>query len=332
MTLDADHSVQPPEHTDADIMKLPFTDLYMTISERHSNIPVRFRPDPTKVNETGNYLVPRKYQQAVEEIRQAIIERPEMDGTIQYSGLRLRFSKFEAAEDTEWAAVRAVPLDLPDLNTLRLNSALRKEIQGWGRKRGLVLIGGKTGDGKTTTAIASLRYYLEQFGGLAITCEDPIEYQFQGAISNKGYCLQTEIKSEEDWATSMRGIMRRRPEYILIGEIRSSEAAEQLLKATTSGHLVFATIHAASAADTIQAILHLAENKLGPIARSILADRLVGIIHQTLRKDGPHVDAVIPDKDNEEILRNLILTGDMGAMNSKQVRVFPPAREKPTNI
>lgn len=310
---------------EADIMQLPFTDLYMTISEDHLNVPTRFRPDPTKVKETGNYIVPKKYTPAIEKIRALIMERDEDDGTVQYSALRLRYSRFMAAENMAWAAVRAVPLDLPDLEGLRINTSLLKEIYGWGRQRGLVLVGGRTGDGKTTTSVAAIKYYLETFGGLAITCEDPVEYQMQGAIAQKGYCLQTEIRNEEDWATSIRGIMRRRPEYILIGEVRSSEAAEQLLKAVTSGHLVFATIHAASAADTVQAILHLAENKLGPVARSILGDRLVGIIHQTLRTDGPHIDAVIPNQLNKEQIKAIIVNGDIGSLNDNHVTTFKPS-------
>jgi len=309
---------------EADIMQLPFTDLYMTMSEAHMHVPTRFRPDPTKVKEAGNYIVPRKYQPAINKIRNMIREREEDDGTVQYSALRLRYSRFKAAEDMEWAAVRAVPLDLPDLDHLRINANLLKDIQGWGRQRGLVLVGGRTGDGKTTTSVAALKYYLEKFGGLAITCEDPVEYQLQGAISEKGYCLQTEIKNEEDWAKSIRGIMRRRPEYILIGEVRSPEAAEQLLKAVTSGHLVFATIHAASAADTVQAILHLAENKLGPVARSILGDRLVGILHQTLRTDGPHIDAVIPNQHNKEQIKAIIVNGEVGSLNDNHVTTFKP--------
>lgn len=309
------------------IMDLPFTDLYMTVSEPHLHIPVRFRPDPTKTRETsgtGNYIVPKKFQNEIEKIRQLIMSREEDDGTVQYSALRLRYSRFQAAEEMTWAAVRAVPLDLPSLEDLRINPELLKSIRGWGKQRGLVLVGGRTGDGKTTTSVAALKYYLEAFGGLAITCEDPVEYQFQGAIGQKGYCLQTEIRDEEDWAKSIRGIMRRRPEYILIGEVRSAEAAEQLLKAATSGHLVFATIHAASAGDTVQAILQLAENKLGPVARSILADRIVGIIHQTLRADGPYVDAIIPDARNKDSIRPVILKGEIGSLDTHHIRSFKP--------
>lgn len=309
---------------DSLIMELPFTDLYMAISKQHSKMPVRFRPDPTRTQLTGNYIVPKKYQPSMDAIRNLIISRPEDDGTVQYSGLRLRYSRFWAAEDMHWAAIRAVPLDLPELEALGIHPQLLREIQGWGRKRGLVIIGGGTGNGKTTTAVGLIKYYLQNYGGLAITCEDPVEYQLQGAISDKGYCFQTEIRNEDDWSTSIRGIMRRRPEYIMIGEVRSPEAAEQLLKAATSGHLVITTIHAASAADTIQAILHLAENKLGPVAKSIIADRLVGILHQTLRMDGPHIDSIIPIKMNEQQIKGTILNGDIGALNENHVKPFKP--------
>lgn len=310
-----------------EINTLPFTDLLIKLSE--PQVPSRFRPDPTKSKLSGNLAVPSDYDEDIREIRENLQaryhENGKQKGTLQYKGFRLRYSIFAAAEDEVWAAIRAVSLDLPELDSLRMHPDMVNHIKAWGRKKGLIIVGGKTGDGKTTTCVASVKHYLESIGGFLETIEDPVEYQLQGAISQKGFCLQNEIEEDFEWNDKIKDAMRHRPDYIFVGEVRTTEAAENLLKAVTSGHLVITTIHAGNTSDTVSALLHLAENKLGPVARQIIADRLVGIIHQTLTLNGPIVRAVIPSPDsngNDEVAK-IIKKGDIAALKNHTKQFNP---------
>lgn len=304
------------------ISTLPFTDLYLRLDDDY--VPARYRPDPTRSNLVGNLTVPSVFNEDLGAIRSMLHLEVGMEGTLTYQGLRLRYARFRAAENENWAALRAVPLDLPSIDHLGLNPDFVRMIRGWGQRKGLILVGGKTGDGKTTTCVAAIRDYLERIGGLAYTCEDPIEFQLQGAVSDKGFCLQYEVTDDNDWNPAIKRAMRTRPDYIFVGEIRTPEAAEHLLKAATSGHLVLTTIHAGSVSDTISAILHLAENKLGPVARQIIGDRLVAAVHQTLTKAGPRIECVLPQDKNGDMAAGLIKNGDISNL-SNHVRTYEPA-------
>jgi len=307
-----------------EITDLPFTDLYVRLDE--GNVLARFRPDPLRSRYAGNFSVPAAFAGDVKEIRDTLVGEMVNEGTITYKGLRLRYAKFLAAEGEKWAAVRAVPLDLPDIDALGLDPTFARMLKGWGSRKGLIIVGGKTGDGKTTTCVAAIRHYLERLGGLAYTCEDPIEYQMQGAISEKGFCLQYEVVDDRDWNPAIKRAMRTRPDYIFVGEVRTAEAAEGLLKAAVSGHLVISTIHAGSVSDTISAILNLAENKLGPVARQIIADRLVAAVHQTLTRDGPRIECVAPTAgDPNDQAVSVIKSGDIANL-SNQVKRYLPAK------
>lgn len=306
-----------------EISTLPFTDLYLRLDD--ASVPARFRPDPIRTNYSGNLTVPASFNQDVGEIRSMLKDQIVPEGTLTYKGLRLRYARFLAAEGEMWAALRAVPLDLPSIEHLGLHPDFVRMVRGWGHRKGLVLVGGKTGDGKTTTCVAALRDYLERIGGLAYTCEDPIEFQLQGAVSDKGFCLQYEVVDDNDWNPAIKRAMRTRPDYIFVGEIRTPEAAEHLLKAATSGHLVLTTIHGGSVSDTISAILHLAENKLGPVARQIIADRLVAAVHQTLTKAGPRIQCIVPQDGSSDMIAQVIKGGDISNL-SNQVKTYEPAK------
>lgn len=316
-----------PALAQKEITSLPFTDLYLRLDD--DTVPARYRPDPVKVDISGNLIVPSAYSGDVGQIRGMLNGETSPEGTLTYKGLRLRYARFLAAEGEWWGALRAVPLDLPSIDNLGLHPEFVRMMKGWGSRKGLILVGGKTGDGKTTTCVAALRDYLERIGGLAYTCEDPIEYQMQGAVSEKGFCLQYEVVGDEDWNPAIKRAMRTRPDYIFVGEIRTPEAAEHLLKAAVSGHLVISTIHAGSVSDTISAILHLAENKLGPVARQIIADRLVAAIHQTLTKNGPKIECVAPTDKANDLTAQVIKTGDISNI-SNQVRSWEPSGARKT--
>jgi len=309
---------------EADITHLPFTDLYLCL-DTGAGLIARFRPDPVRTNKTGHYAVPPRFFRDIDEIRTIILQNETEEGTITYKGLRLRYARFTAAENEEWAAVRAVPLDLPELDELGMNPKLVMKLRGWGNKKGCIIVGGKTGEGKTTTSIALLNDYLRRNGGLLFTCEDPIEFLAQGAISDKGFCLQYEVKEDTDWTPAIKRAMRTRPDYIFVGEIRTAEAAEQFLQASTSGHLVVTTVHAGSVSDAVNAIVQMAERKMGRSARSILADSLIGALFQKLTPDGPIVKCVEKKNDGIDNLAQIIKSGDISSIERSSEN-YPPSR------
>lgn len=311
--------------------KFPFTDLYVRLD--NEGVPSRFRPDITRIPkdryQEGNFEVPPAYEDHMHNIRVMVNESHGDEGTITYQGLRMRYVVM-TSEGESWASLRAVPLDVPEFEKLGLNPEFVRKMRAMARKKGLIIVGGKTGDGKTTSCVSLLKNYLDRNGGMLFTLEDPPEWALQGAVNDKAFCLQYEIKDNDDWAIAAKKAMRSRPDYIFFGEIRTPEAAENLLKTLTSGHLVVATIHAGQVSDTIAALMQLAEHKLGKVARESLADRLLAAVHQTMTADGPDVKCILPgsgsmnDTERQQIVET-IKNGNYDNL-AKTVDNYPPAK------
>lgn len=310
---------------------IPFTDLYVRLDV--SGGPSRYRPDITRIPRDkyseGNFEVPGKYEEHIEKIRSLVNNSKTTEGTITHQGMRMRYVVI-STEGEVWASLRAVPLDVPQFDKLGLNPDFVGLMKSMSRKKGLIIVGGKTGEGKTTTCVSLLKGYLDRHGGLLFTLEDPPEYAIQGSINEKAFCLQYEIKDNEDWNRGAKAAMRSRPDYILFGEIRTPEAAENLLKTLTSGHLVVATIHAGQVSDTIAALMQLAEHKLGKVARENLADRLLAAVHQTMTADGPDIKCILPglaQESEKQQITDAVKKGSFdNVFTTNALKHYPAAR------
>ena len=196
---------------------------------------------------------------------------------------RLRCNYFRQERGVA-AAFRAIPENVPTLAELNLPAILGELAM---RPKGLILVTGPTGSGKSTTLAAMLRHAADNRRDHIITIEDPIE--FVHASSN---CLinQREVgRDTRSFATALRGALREDPDIILVGEMRDLETIELALEAAETGHLVLSTLHTVSAAKTIDRIIDVFPGDRQAQIRSGLSESLSAVVSQTLlkRADAP---------------------------------------------
>jgi twitching motility protein PilT len=148
--------------------------------------------------------------------------------------------------------------------------------------RGLILVTGPTGSGKSTTLAAMIDAINRREQGHIITMEDPIEYAF---VSNKCAIEQREVGADvPNFASGLRHALRQDPDVILVGEMRDLETTSAAITAAETGHLVFSTLHTVNAPQTIERIIDIYPSDQQNQIRSMLANTLQAVISQTLFK------------------------------------------------
>lgn len=179
---------------------------------------------------------------------------------------------------TPAAVFRYIPLTIPSLESLHLPPILRDLAMA---QRGLVLVVGATGSGKSTTLASMVDTRAAQRSGHILTVEDPIEFLFQ---HKKSIVNQRDVGTDtHSWADSLKNAMRQAPDCILIGEIRTRETMEAALQYALSGHLVLASLHANTSYHALNRIVNffplesraLLYGDLAVALRAIVAQRLV---------------------------------------------------------
>ncbi len=186
-------------------------------------------------------------------------------------------------------AFRVIPKGIPSFETLGLPPGIQRLADG---HRGLVLVTGATGSGKTTTLAAMIDYINRTRQQHIVTIEDPIEI-----VHSDHSCIvnQREVGLDTpDFTGALRRALRQDPDVILIGELRDAETAQTALQAAESGHLVFSTLHTVDAAETIGRMVEFFPEGKQQMIRSIMAGVLRGIVSQRLipRVDGGRIAAV----------------------------------------
>jgi len=177
------------------------------------------------------------------------------------------------------ACIRALALTIPRLEDLGLPPAAKMFTQA---KRGLILVTGPTGSGKSTTLAAIIDEINSTRNDHIITIEDPIEY-LHG--SKKCYITQREVGLDADtlsYKNALKYALRQDPDVILIGEMRDYETIGIAITSAETGHLVFATLHTSGAAQTIDRIVDVFPSDQQPQIRMQLASNLLGVISQIL--------------------------------------------------
>lgn len=201
----------------------------------------------------------------------------ELDSSISYQGLgRFRVNIFKQ-RGTYGMAIRAVGSSIPSIESLKLPEKLKDFAR---EHRGLVLVTGPTGSGKSTTLAALINLINEERKCHILTLEDPIEYLHK---HNKSIVNQREIGHDtESFANALRASLRQDPDVILVGEMRDLETISIAITAAETGHLVLSTLHTVGAAKTIDRIIDVFPPYQQQQVRVQLSSVLKGVISQQL--------------------------------------------------
>jgi len=200
----------------------------------------------------------------------------EFDGATQYEFARVRINIFESLRGPGMV-LRLIPMKIPTMEQLGLPIVFRDvcDVQ-----KGLILITGPTGSGKSTTLAAMIDYINKEHAKHIITIEDPIEFVHK---SRRSLIKQREVGIHtHEFDNALKACLREDPDIILVGEMRDKSTVNTALKAAQTGHLVLGTLHTNSAVKTLERILTLYTAEERESMRVAIAESLVCIISQGL--------------------------------------------------
>jgi len=207
----------------------------------------------------------------------------------------------------EGAVFRTIPTKILALEQLGMPPILRQLCE---KEKGLVLVTGPTGSGKSTTLAAMLDFLNDTFEGHILTIEDPIEFVHK---SKKCLVNQRELGPHtHSFANALKSALREDPDIILVGEMRDLETIQLALTAAETGHLVFGTLHTSSAPKTVDRVIDVFPPNQQAQVRAQFAESIEGVITQTLlkKKSGGRV-AALEIMTGTTAVRNLIREGKL---------------------
>jgi len=246
-----------------------------------------------------------------------------LDFAYQIDGLaRFRVNIFKHL-DGVGAVFRVIPSDIKTINELGLPPVIKNLSR---QRKGLVLVTGPTGSGKSTTLAAMIDYINSERKGHIITIEDPIEFIHQ----NKGSLIsQREVGDHtKNFASALHSALREDPDVILVGELRDLETIHLALTAAEMGILVMATLHTSSAASSIDRVINVFPPGEEAYVRTMLSTSLCGVVSQQLLRtadskgriaaieiliNSPAIANVIREGKSEQ-MENIIQSGGMQGM------------------
>ena len=253
-------------------------------------------------------LTPEAVEAALHEMttpeqRAVFKERKDLDFSYQIEGLGRYRVNAHSQRGTIGLAMRAVKEKVPPLDDLNLPDVISRLTY---LPRGLVLVTGDTGSGKSTTLAAMIQSMNERYRKHIITLEDPVEYAFQ---SNKCLIEQRELGQDmPSFASGLKHALRQDPDIILVGEMRDLETSALAISAAETGHLVLSTLHTVNASQTVERIIDMYPAGQQNQIRSMLSNTLQAVISQTLfsRIDKPGMAPAVEVMLCTPAIRNII--------------------------
>lgn len=228
-----------------------------------------------------------------------------MDVDLAYGtddGVRYRVNLFQQ-RGTVGMVLRLIPPEVPAFEKLNLAETVLKLAQ---EQRGLILVTGVTGSGKSTTLAAIVDYINQCKAVHIVTIEDPVEYAFR---DKRSVINQREVGFDtRSFSKALRAALRQDPDVILVGEMRDIETTEIAMTAAETGHLVLSTLHTVDATETISRIISMFPTHQQPQARLALGGILRGVISQRLlpRADGKGMVPAVEIMTFTERIREMI--------------------------
>lgn len=214
------------------------------------------------------------------------------------------------------AVLRTIQTDIPTLEQLELPPQLADIIMS---KRGLVLVVGATGSGKSTTLAAMLGFRNQHSRGHIVTIEDPIEY-----VHPHHGCIVTQREVGVDtfsWENALKNTLRQAPDVILIGEIRTRETMEYAINFSETGHLVLATLHASSANQTLDRIINFfPEEKREQVLMDLSLNTRAIISQRLIRREVGGRVAALEIMLNSPLISDLIFKGEVAGIKEVMAR------------
>ena len=235
----------------------------------------RIKVDPL----TSNVVHDMIYDIMLDSQRKEFEERLEADFAFEIASVaRFRVNAYNQARGPA-AAFRTIPTEVLSLEDINAPPIFRTLSE---KHRGLVLVTGPTGSGKSTTLAAMVDYVNHSKKGHILTIEDPIEFVHQ---SHNCLVNQREVgRHTQSFNDALRSALREDPDVVLVGEMRDVETISLALTAAETGHLVFGTLHTSSAAKTIDRIIDVFPGGEKEMVRAMLSESLEGVIAQRLLK------------------------------------------------
>ena len=259
------------------VIQIKANDLHITVGSkpmvRHQG---RLRPLETKV------LTPDDTVQLMKSIspdrcQQELQEKGGTDFAIEFTGgVRFRVAIFRQ-RGCIGMVLRRIPSGFLTFEQMGMPDAIKKLII---RPRGLMLVTGPTGSGKTTSLASMINFLNQNYDRHIITLEDPIEYFHQ---HQKSLLNQREIGTDcPSFSEGLRRALRMDPDIIMVGEMRDLETIHSAIEAAETGHVVFGTLHTNSASATVNRIIDVFPKEQQDQVRTQLATALIGVLSQTL--------------------------------------------------
>lgn len=234
---------------------------------------------------------------------QSLSKEYEVDKSYEIKDVaRFRVNAFRQRNSTRFV-IRIINQTVPQFEDLQLPSIIRKLAES---ERGLILVTGVTGSGKSTTLAAMINYINQNQHTHIVTLEDPIEYLIR---DRKSIVSQRELGADmSSFASALRASLRQDPDVILVGEMRDKDTTETAILAAETGHLVFSTMHTLDAQETINRVIGLfpphqqdqIRRQLAGVLKAIICQRLI------LRKDGNGMIPALEILVNNQRIKELI--------------------------